>query len=66
MDMRSQSQSPEWFLVRNIRISGSSRADAIKTRQSKTIDALINDFLTPSVLKGTAKKIRSTVPTIST
>lgn len=56
VETRGQSYSDEWFSARNIRISASSRAHSIKTRQSKNIDALINKFLTPSNFTGQAKK----------
>ncbi|XP_071580317.1 uncharacterized protein [Temnothorax nylanderi] len=56
VDTRGQSYSDKWFSVRNIRISASSRAHSIKTRQSEKIDALVNKFLTPSCINGQAKK----------
>lgn len=56
LETRRQSSSDKWFSVRGIRISASSRAHAIKMRQSKTIDSLINGFLTRTSLTGRAKK----------
>lgn len=49
-----QSDSYLWFETRRVRISASSKAHAIKTRQKKTVSALVNDFLSTGTKKGLA------------
>lgn len=43
-DTIGQSEDPQWFGVRRLRISASTNVHFIKTREKKTIESLIADF----------------------
>ena len=46
-----QSDCPDWFAIRQTRISASSKAHSIKTLKTKSISSLIEDFLHPKNVK---------------
>ncbi|KAK0074417.1 hypothetical protein PV325_008385, partial [Microctonus aethiopoides] len=52
----SQSEDPQWFEVRRLRISASTNVHSIKTREKKTIESLIADFLSPKKFNNGATK----------
>lgn len=45
IETKDQSTCKEWFEVRSLRISASSKAHSIKTQSKKTCSALVTDFL---------------------